>query len=248
MKLRKRARKLVRRIPVLRALDKRAPEEAVKSKPRQRPFPGSRAYWEGRYASGGNSGVGSYDKFAEFKAEILNDFVVSNSIITVIEFGCGDGNQLLLAQYPRYLGFDVNEAAVNLCLSKFSADNKKSFRLLDLYAGEMADLVLSLDVIFHLVEDEEFEAHMRALFKAAIHFVIIYSSNTDRDDYHGRHVRHRKFTRWIEANAVGWSLVRHIPNRYPYTGDDKQGSFADFYIYGKMASDEPPCRLSVPLP
>ena len=79
---------------------------------RPRHFPGSAAYWESRYAKGGSSGVGSYGRFAEFKAEVLNRFVATHSVQSVIEFGCGDGNQLALASYPWYLGYDVSATAV----------------------------------------------------------------------------------------------------------------------------------------
>jgi hypothetical protein len=233
MKLRKKARKLARRIPIPRAPQKRVHEDAAKSKPGRRPFPGSAAYWEQRYAGGGDSGVGSYTKFAKFKAEVLNAFVASNNIDTVIELGCGDGNQLSLANYPRYLGFDVSTTAVDLCLSKFADDKSKSFKLLDQYAGETADLTLSLDVIYHLIEDDQFDQHMRILFESATRFVIIYSSNTDDNHHKHRHVKHRQFTSWIEQNVVGWSLDRHIGNRYPYRGDHEEGSFADFYICKK---------------
>jgi hypothetical protein len=46
--------------------------------------------------------VGSYGKFAAFKAEVLNAFVQEMRVDTVIEFGCGDGNQLTLARYPLF--------------------------------------------------------------------------------------------------------------------------------------------------
>jgi hypothetical protein len=36
---------------------------------RHRKFSGSKAYWENRYADGGNSGAGSYNRLADFKAE-----------------------------------------------------------------------------------------------------------------------------------------------------------------------------------
>jgi SAM-dependent methyltransferase len=235
MRLRKRTRKLIRRLQV-RTFEKRVRENTVKAKPPHRPFPGTRVYWEERYASGGNSGVGSYRKFAEFKAQILNEFIVSNSIGTVIEFGCGDGNQLLLTQYPSYLGLEVSTAALKICQQKFAGDPRKSFKLLDLYAGERADLALSLDVIFHLIADEEFEEHMRILFNSSDRFVIIYSSNTNVNKHDDPHVKHRKFTRWIKTNAAGWSLDRRIANRYPYKGDFKRGSLAEFYIYRRSPS------------
>jgi hypothetical protein len=69
-----------------------------------------------------------------------------------------------------------------------------------------ADLALSLDVVFHLVEDEVYEAYMHALFNAADRFVIIYASDRDEAPAFKRHVRWRKFTPWIESNAAGWKL------------------------------------------
>jgi hypothetical protein len=228
MKLRKRARKLIG------LMSGRRSGETAASKSGKKPFADSRTYWEERYTDGGNSGVGSYGKFADFKAEVLNAFVAENNIGTVIEFGCGDGNQLLLTNYPKYTGFDVSGTVVNACLDKFKDDDSKSFKRLELYGGETAELTLSLDVIFHLVEDNEYESHMCILFEAATRFVMIYSSNTDENHHNHKHMKHRKFTDWIEANATGWSLDRHVPNRYPWIGDYQQGSFADFYIYKKI--------------
>jgi hypothetical protein len=196
------------------------------------PFPGSVEYWEQRYAQDGNSGVGSYGKFAEFKAEVLNAFVRDHKIRTVIEYGCGDGNQLQLTPYPSYTGFDVSETAIGKCREMFKGDASKTFRLVDQYSGEKADLTLSLDVIYHLVEDDVFESYMRRLFASADRYVIVYSSNTDDNrGYEGSHVRHRHVTKWIEAHMKDWRLLQHIPNKHPYKGDYREGSFADFFAY-----------------
>ena len=43
-------------------------------------FSNSTKYWKDRYMGKGNSGAGSYNKLAQFKADILNDFVVSNNV------------------------------------------------------------------------------------------------------------------------------------------------------------------------
>jgi SAM-dependent methyltransferase len=197
-----------------------------------RPFPGSVTYWNQRYARGGDSGVGSYGKFAEFKAEILNNFVAQHDVRSVIEFGCGDGNQLRLAKYPQYIGFDISEASVSLCRRRFHSDKTKMFKMLQEYAGEKAHLTLSLDVIYHLVEDEIFDRHMRVLFKASERYVAIYSSNSNNNaGMKGSHVRHRKFTGWIEKNLPDWTLSYHIPNRYPYGRDYTTGSWSDLFVY-----------------
>jgi hypothetical protein len=71
---------------------------------------------------------------------------------------------------------------------------------------------------------------MNDLFEAATCFVIIYSDNREspRDSLH---VRHRRFSDWIEQNQPGWLLVRHIPNKFPYQMETQMGSWADFWIY-----------------
>jgi hypothetical protein len=197
-------------------------------------FPGSGRYWEERYASGGDSGAGSYGKLARFKAEVLNRFVAEHAVRSVIEFGCGDGNQLALAEYPSYLGFDVSDSAVALCSKSIGADANKTCKPLREYDGETADLALSLDVLYHLVEPAVFERYMRTLFGASTRFVIVYSTNTDDNaGFEGTHVRHRRFTDWIDERLPGWNLMRHVPNRYPDEGDLAGGSAADFFVYEK---------------
>lgn len=78
--------------------------------------PWSSEYWERRYAAGHNSGAGSYGALAEFKADVINRFVARNSVQTVIEFGCGDGAQLELADYRHYVGYDVSETVLTFAV------------------------------------------------------------------------------------------------------------------------------------
>jgi len=198
------------------------------------PFQGSRQYWIDRYEAGRTSGAGSYNELAEFKAEIINAFVARHGVDSVMEFGCGDGHQLGLARYPAYTGFDISPRAVDMCRKLFATDASKRFSLMDEYRGQRAELVLSLDVIYHLVEDSVFESYMRTLFAAADRFVIIYSSNSAmREQDQAAHVRHRVFSDWVDANAPGWTLMEHIPNKHPPGEAGARGSLADFFVYEK---------------
>lgn len=197
---------------------------------RLRHFPGSSNYWENRYARGGNSGSGSYDRLAEFKARVINDFVQENGVESVIEFGCGDGNQLRLAKYPRYIGFDVSKTAVEMCRDLFFEDDSKQFLMVDDFDRHIADLSISLDVIYHLVEDDVFDSYLENLFAASSRYVCIYSSN--KDEWQAPHVRHRRFTDWIDFNRPGWILCSYIKNSYPFDESRKKDtSFADFYFF-----------------
>jgi hypothetical protein len=101
---------------------------------------------------------------------------------------------------------------------------------MDEYSGETAELTISLDVIYHLVEDDIYYSYMERLFSSAEKFVIIYSSNfEERQDFHERR---RRFSDWIGEHCSNWKLIHHIPNRYPYKVNGT-GSLSDFFIFQK---------------
>jgi hypothetical protein len=193
-------------------------------------FRGSGRYWESRYSSGGTSGAGSYGAQAEYKASFLDAFVKDNEIRTVVEFGCGDGNQLRLATYPSYLGLDVSRTGLRMCIDAFREDQSKSFLYYDPNVFSDAarfihgDLVLSLDVIYHLIEDEVYESYMHDLFGAADRFVIVYASDTERR-VAAPHVRHRAFTEWVATHAKQWRLdrVEQAPD----------AAYQNFYVFAR---------------
>jgi hypothetical protein len=193
----------------------------------------SRDYWERRYQAGLTSGSGSYGELATFKAEVLDGFVQRHGIGCVAEFGCGDGNQLSLAHYPRYLGFDVSQRAVELCRQRFATDGTKSFHLYEAASSARvareagAELSLSLDVIYHVLEDDAYHQHLRDLFDSASRFVIIYSSDRE-EPQRVAHVRHRKFTSDVQRDHPEFRLVEHVPNRHP------DHSFAEFFIFERL--------------
>lgn len=196
---------------------------------RYKKFKNSGAYWEKRYASGGTSGRGSYGKLAEYKADYINSFVAEHNISSVIELGCGDGNQLTLARYPKYTGLDISKTAIKKCTALFSGDNSKKFYLygssaFDLPGDTGADLSMSLDVIYHLIEPAVYEKYMHDLFDASSKYVIIYA--WDGDVKTSPHVLHRNFTKWVTDHKPEWSLIR-------VNGVKKPDEACDFFVYKK---------------
>ncbi|MGB7406172.1 MAG: hypothetical protein WA906_10805 [Pacificimonas sp.] len=205
-------------------------------------FRGSADYWETRYERGGTSGAGSYGRLAIYKAEFLNAFVAKNQIETIIEFGSGDGAQLALSDYPDYLGIDISQTAIDLCIKKFTKDPRKRFQTVATYLDAVggpakADMTLSLDAIYHLVEEEIFDTYMTQLFDAASDYVIIYASNEERPQK-VPHVRHRRFTDWVEDQRPGWTLLDHVANPYgERRSNQRNTSFADFYVFSRSSAD-----------
>ena len=205
---------------------------------RQVIFPGSQNYWQRRYLMGGNSGKGSYGKSAKFKSEVINQFVRDNNIGSVTEYGCGDGNQLSYADYPQYMGLDISEQAVKRSSALFPEDSSKSFFLYDPNEVEYnkqkfsADLVLSLDVIFHLIEDEVYRKYLQNIFNSAKKYVVIYSSNEEiHGMLHSRHVRHRKVASDIAEWFPSWELKETIKNDDAQSESKGNEPSVDFFIF-----------------
>lgn len=219
-------RNLIRPIPGMRRL----------SIARQRlSFIDSANFWEHNYKEGGTSGGGSYGVLARGKANFLNAFVLEHDVRSVIEFGCGDGHQLSLAAYLSYVGLDVSPSAIEMCKGRFADDPTKSFFLYDgacfIDRGNVlvADLAISLDVIYHLVEDSVFEKYMDHLFAAGRRYVAIYSTDMEMADT-GPHVRHRVISPWIKTNYPDWRLIQ------VERGPDPRPGRPDFFVYERCAT------------
>lgn len=198
----------------------------------------SSVYWNTRYAQGGNSGTGSYNHLAQFKSDTVNAFLIQNSIVTVLEIGCGDGNQLQQVKYVKYIGVDVSPIIIEKNREKFKNDSEKQFYCTlterEQYANRSYDLTISMDVIFHLLEEKVFHQYMDDLFTLSEKFVVIYSSN--HEEYTcWPEFRHRNFTGYIQEHYPDWEVIKYVPNKYPYQiGKESETSASDFYFFRKI--------------
>jgi predicted O-methyltransferase YrrM len=205
----------------------------------------SKLYWEQRYKNNNNSGCGSYNNLARFKADVINDFIAKNNIVSIIDYGVGDGNQLKLinTQDKIYTGIDVSPTVINKCRTIFANDTTKTFLLDTEIQNIKADLTLSCDVVYHLVEDHVYHEYMNNLFGMSNKYVIIYAKNEDIK--HAQHVRFRKFTNYINQHLKDWKLIKHIPNRYPQVvlgRNNDTTSPSDFYIFENFQTQTEICQ------
>lgn len=183
-------------------------------------------FWEERYKSGGNSGAGSYGEYAIYKAQIINNYILKYDIKTISDFGCGDGNQIsLIKGFEEYMGYDISSYALYLCVKKFSGNTKMHFCSLISDLQE-ADLCLSLDVLYHIIDEKEFEYHLSQLFGKSKKYVLIFSSNFDGNKVVANYIQHRKFTDWINKYYKNFKLVEELENFLQTS--------AKFYLYKKI--------------
>lgn len=189
----------------------------------------STGYWEQRYRTGGNSGRGSYNHLAQFKAEVINEFLKEHSqdIQHIVDVGVGDGNQLELLDVSAnvlYTGLDVSSTAVQKCRQRFTNRSNFTFDTLDNTNNNTFDLVISCDVLYHLIDEDLFHRHLDMLFGLSKHYVIIYAKDEDASDP-APHVLFRKFSHIIQERHPQFQLIQTISNRYP------RESPSSFFIY-----------------
>jgi len=188
-------------------------------------------FWERRYKNGGNSGAGSYGRIARQKSDFLTSFITNHAIRTMVEYGCGDGNNLRLTEERnpelRIIGVDVSRTALRWCKEKMPRQtflHKDEFNDGFPQKNEPVDLVVSLEVIFHLIEDEVFQAYMDSLTGIGSEWLIILSPDED-ENVIDAHVKKRKYTN-----------SRHLRERYEMVEEVDFRSakcFSDWKIFRK---------------
>ena len=125
-----------------------------------------------------------------------------------------------------YTGIDVSEFIISKCKEKFKDDKTKKFIHVDNIDNELkGELVLSCNVLYHLIEEDVYKEYMKNLFSMSKKYVMIYANN--KDESHTVHVKFRIFTNYIESNFPEWSLIKHVANRI-------NPNASSFYIYKKV--------------
>lgn len=222
-----------RSIPALRGIRKllTLPGDRV-------PFESSSQYWTERYERGGDSGEGSYGPLARYKASFINGFCQEHQIGSAIEFGCGDGNQASMFEINAYVGVDISEKCISWAREHFDRPGWQFLTLDEYHQTTVApsDLALSLDVVYHLVEDETYLAYLEDLFRSSSRYVLIYASNFDHFDPKVPHVRHRKVVEDVEQLHPNWRLIATEDNPYSkkHDSESEYGSFANFHVFEKI--------------
>lgn len=199
-------------------------------------FRESGKYWEERYRLGGHSGEGSRGANAEYKAKVINRFIADHRVKSLIEFGCGDGHQLAMFKTSQYLGVDVSRTVVQQCQSRFDGDPGKRFVLVNEYSGERADLALSLDVIFHLIEDQVYKTYLERLFAAAERYVVIYSTSADVQNTGVPHVRHRDVAADVTTLFKGFERMPEDEANAPPPVRFDRGLATSFFMYRRSST------------
>jgi len=132
-----------------------------------------KGYWDRRYLSGASSGGGSVGRTRDWKWGLIDEHVEISGK-SVLDVGCGDLSFWENRDCKRYTGLDFSDVVIEKNLLRRP---DWSFRCTD--ASEPADLstqiVLCLDVLFHVLEDPVYEGILRNLSRWTEEKLFIYT-------------------------------------------------------------------------
>eukprot|EP00933_Yihiella_yeosuensis_P034964 TRINITY_DN2845_c0_g1_i4.p1 TRINITY_DN2845_c0_g1~~TRINITY_DN2845_c0_g1_i4.p1 ORF type:complete len:204 (-),score=30.12 TRINITY_DN2845_c0_g1_i4:109-720(-) len=180
------------------------------------------------------------------------------SMRSMLDLGVGDGCQfrMLLPELPmiqEYVGLDVSKTIVSILQDSLTSGDllrgnswqrpggfSASFYHYDGYDvpaelfGLRFDIVLSLQVVMHILADALFDAYMRLLFSFAGSYIIIHGDNEESPQEN--HVRGWRFTTWIEKEAPEWDLIDRVPFEQfcPTEVHDRKGD--SLWVYARKRS------------
>lgn len=139
-------------------------------------------FWDKRYSEGGTSGKGSIGKYRNWKWNKIKE-ILGMDFKSLIDVGCGDlsflkhpiANKILKKKGFKYMGIDRSEHIIK-------RNRKLAPHLKFIHASshiEQTDLrspvVLCLDLLFHLMDDAEYELTIENLCKYSHQWIIIYT-------------------------------------------------------------------------
>jgi hypothetical protein len=164
-------------------------------------FDFEKKYWDYRYKNGHNSGYGSYGEQLKKKLKWLSNLDINS----ISEIGCGDLNFMknLVRESGKelvYSGQDISDVIIK----KNREVLPKVFFTTNIDELPSADLLLCVDVLFHVIEDSEYEDLLNKIQSKWTKYLAITAYERKEPKYN--HVRIRKFP----VERFGTPIIREI--------------------------------------
>jgi hypothetical protein len=182
-------------------------------------------YWNERYKSGGVSGDGSIGECRKYKWSIINKYINNISKYSVIDVGCGDLSFWDGKDCDNYIGIDSSDVIIEknkLLRKKWKFLNKPS----DFYVSDIkADVVFCFDMLFHIMDDQEYYMTLQNLPRYSNNYIFIYTwvVNPFKDPYYINSI----------AMFKRGEYVRSLKNLFFGIGDDSDGKYQKFRDFCK---------------
>lgn len=181
-------------------------------------------FWKNRYAINGNSGLGSKNDLLKYKVDFINTFIKKENINSILDFGHGDLEVASRINIKDYVGIDIfepkNKLGLNLICTEF-----------DKYNGPNKECVICLDVLYHILENEQnyMKRTLDIMMEKADRFIVIYAQDSRDDNFDRLYNGHLYNSKWIQYMNVQNTFECIYEQDFPQVG-----STAKFFIYKRI--------------
>lgn len=198
-------------------------------------FEEARTYWDQRHStedslrSGGNTGMSHagneliYALRVGRLIEVTEYESAPTAPLRILDAGCGKGYfSRALASFGHEVdGIDTSEEAIAQC--RRQSDERQTFAvsaLADWCPPRLYDVVVCIDVLFHILDDKEWEASVRNLARLVRMGgrLVLADHGVDEDRVWARHQKTRAVSRYEKLlSDLGLNYLRYVPNGLPGT-------------------------------
>ena len=139
-------------------------------------------FWDEKYAKGGISGRGSIGIYRNWKWSKIKN-MIGLSFTSLIDVGCGDlsfwnhpaAKRIFKQRVFKYVGLDISKEIIDRNRRKFP-----NYKFVHTPAhleieGLRSQVVFALDLLFHLMNDGEFDLTLENLCRYTNQFLVIYT-------------------------------------------------------------------------
>jgi hypothetical protein len=130
------------------------------------------SYWNDRYLQGGKSGKGSVGKYRKWKWKVIEREIGVPA--SVIDVGCGDLSFWKWKKHGKYIGIDLSQNIIAKDSLKWRDANFICDNAAHPYQIR-ANTVFCLDVLFHVMDDKEYDKILDNLMMYAEEYIVIYN-------------------------------------------------------------------------
>jgi hypothetical protein len=130
-------------------------------------------YWDERYRKGRTSGEGSVGRKRAWKWDIIKKY--ARNIEKVVDVGCGDLSFWEGLDCENYTGIDISS-----CVIAKNNELRPNWKFIcspaeEFVEGVSGDIVLCMDVLFHIMSDSAYERILRNLTQYSNEWIFIHT-------------------------------------------------------------------------
>ena len=177
----------------------------------------NRHIWNQRYLNSKVKSRNAFNPTIRYVWSIINHYAGKDIKESCIDVACGDHSfwKYFLWWYRRcdnYIGIDISDIQIDINVKRFIHDEGKVFLVgnsADLFRGLERKVVLCIDLLFHILDDEEYKQTIINLCEYSKKWIILTNWSKEPENYNREYQQYRDFNEYQDIfETYGFKLIK----------------------------------------